>query len=199
MTENPLNDIHISLGLDCTLAYQLKNHNLRKFALPFDWSRIRSIKDLVEILDADFFNFLNPNEWIQEKQSDNFVSCYDIQKKSKIRLKHKKYNIMYRHESIDDFLDLDMFLEKYSRRIDRFRNFMKNQSKNKSKNYKKIYIYIGVDKINKTDYERLLNCITKNYNILNFELILINYSEYKCEIEFNWKRDYINFADLFKN
>ena len=194
MTENPLVHIHISLGLDCTLAYQLRNHNLREFALPFDWSRIRSIKDLIYILDSDFFNFLNPDEWIQEKQSDNFVSCYDPQKKSLIRIRHKKFNIMYRHESIDDFLDMTLFLEKYSRRIDRFRDFMRNQIEN----YKKIYIYVGVDKINKTDYESLLNCIS-NYTdkIINFELILINYSVYKCEIEFNWKRDYINFTDLF--
>ncbi len=77
--------------------------------------------------------------------------------------------------------------------------------RNQIKNYKKIYIYVGVNKINKTDYDKLFNCISTYTNkssssiSTNFKLIIINYSEYKCETEFNWKRDYINFRQIFIN
>ena len=201
-------EIHMSLGLDCTIAYQLKKHNLRLFALPFDWTKIKNISSLIDIIDNDFFNFLNPDELTLEVQSDKFFSIHsksnsNSKENSLIRIKHKRYNIFFPHEAISDTFntsDMKIFIDKYSRRIERFRNILQN------KQNKQIKIYIGLDKISEKSKENLKEKLKEsldrfsNYSN-NFVLIFIEYSKYVTHINsnvfFDWKRDYIPFNEIF--
>jgi hypothetical protein len=198
MSVDPLDELHISLGLDCTLAYQLKKHNLRSFALPFDWANVKNISSLIDIINGNFFNFLKKEEWVQEPQSNKFFSFGTnddnsiSETKSLCRLSHRKYNIILPHEAINDTIDFEIFINKYSRRIERFANIFKL--------YSNIKIYVGVDKINDVDKQKLNDSIDKFSNYSNnFELIFIEYSKYICAGEFNWTREYIIFNDFFKN
>lgn len=50
--------IYVSLGLDCSLAHQLKEMKLRKFALPFDWIYTKNIHDIIILITNNFSNFL---------------------------------------------------------------------------------------------------------------------------------------------
>ena len=50
--------IHIPLGGDCSVAYQLQLHGIRTASWPFDWCRC-SITQLVECLLNDFQKFSN--------------------------------------------------------------------------------------------------------------------------------------------
>ena len=50
--------IHIPLGGDCSVAYQLRQHSIRTASWPFDWCR-SSITQLISCLEDDFLQFCN--------------------------------------------------------------------------------------------------------------------------------------------
>jgi len=47
---------YISLGADCSVAYQLRIHNLRRTAYPFDWCKCK-INQLLDALKCKLTNF----------------------------------------------------------------------------------------------------------------------------------------------
>ena len=61
-----MNQIYIPLGLDCSVAYQLDKHNLRHFALPFDWSYTKNLLTIIELIDNNFSNFYPCNASLDE-------------------------------------------------------------------------------------------------------------------------------------
>jgi phage antirepressor YoqD-like protein len=80
--------------------------------------KINNVNTLIDILNDNFFNFLIKENWIIEKQSDNFnyVDNLDVSTiKSKNKLKNKKHKIILPHESNDNIIDLDIIMEKYKR------------------------------------------------------------------------------------
>ena len=79
--------IHVPLGFDCTLAYQLQQHHLRYQSLPFDWMKINSIDSIIEILNNQFLKFFDESEWIISSQSDNFDFIFDEHMDTKTPLK----------------------------------------------------------------------------------------------------------------
>ena len=46
----------ISLGGNCSIAYQLNKFDLRTHAYPFDWCKINS-KQLLQVLKSNFKNY----------------------------------------------------------------------------------------------------------------------------------------------
>ena len=108
-------DAIINLGGDCQVAYQLHVHGLRQYALPFD-GFITPFYALYNMVLYDFDGFLEP---------DNFELAIDSNNNKYIL--DKKYGIGLLHDFKleEDFLSgYAVFVEKYGRRIDRFRNLM---------------------------------------------------------------------------
>jgi hypothetical protein len=65
--------IYIPLGLDCSLAYQLDEMNLRKFALPFDWIYTKNLLDIIKLITNNFSNFLPETNCVE-----SLLELYEI-------------------------------------------------------------------------------------------------------------------------
>jgi hypothetical protein len=187
--------LHIPLGCDCSLAYNLQKFGLRKVSYLFDWSKI-SIKQLMDILDKRFFNFLSIDEWDILEQSDLFprnllenVENVENVEKSRLKIKHKIYGLVYPHESNGYEIDMDMVIEKFRRRMERLIFDLNSKIKKK--------IYVGSDKI-KSDEILQLNDTLIRFGCENYELIIIDFSKYPV-IDFSWKREYVNWNDILSN
>ena len=106
---------HISLGYNCSTAYNLKENNLRSFASPFDWIITFKMEDILRCIKSNFSGFLEKKFIFQ----DDVISKWYL---------NKKYNMLYGH----DFGENDRFpikfigfKRKYKRRIRKFYNSIK--------------------------------------------------------------------------
>ena len=131
--------LYISLGYDCSVAYNIRKLNLAREALPFDWMKIPTINSIISILQNDFDGFCEINQYDIKPQSANFAYCgaHDNSSsasmltnisniKSNFKLIHKKYGFILPHEFNGDLLDITKFKAKYTRRIERFRAYTKS-------------------------------------------------------------------------
>lgn len=219
-----MNLVYIPLGLDCSVAFQLQNHNLRHFSLPFDWSYSKSLLDIIELITNDFSNFLPENNSIEslnklyeiiEIKTNNFTidrpiqpiqpnqPIQPIQPKqlveldnhiySKYKLKHKFYDIILPHEFIEINTDtIQLFINKYKRRINRF--YELNKSNNKL-----IFIRLGLDCEIKQKYINSLSetINTKFFNTIN-EIKFLNSTELSKNIKtINWTRSEYDWKSYF--
>ncbi len=161
MTDNPQEEFYVPLGLDCVLAYQLKKLELRKFSLPFDWISIKNIQVIIDILNDDFKSFIDKSNWLLEKQSSNFNFFEDNKEDfnshqgddgkgvpfSLIRGSHKIHDLYLPHEAVNLEIDLDLVIEKYKRRIERFRDLLRNPLHKKK-------IFLSYKKKDKNSFNR---------------------------------------------
>lgn len=214
---------------------------LRKFSLPFDWISIKNIQIIINILNDDFKSFIDKSNWLLQKQSQQFNFFEDNKEDfnkllgddgkggpfSLIRMKHKIYDLYLPHEAVDLEIDLDLVIEKYKRRIERFRDLLRNPLKkkkiflgyykkdNKMKDKKKdktddkkkdkinsINLHLEIEK-DKIKIEKSL----LEFGAVNFNLFIINYNDYDYLIlqkdldfsfVFDWKRNYIDFQKIFR-
>ena len=203
---------------------------LRKFSLPFDWISIKNIQIITNILDDDFKSFIDKSNWLLEKQSSKFNFFEDNKEDFKgldgldgkggpfslIRVIHKIYDLYLPHEAVNLEIDLDLVIEKYKRRIERFRDLLKNPLKKKKiflcyykKNKKddkkdnSINLHLEIEKDKIKIKKSLLE-----FGAVNFNLFIINYNDYDYLIPqkdlypsfvFDWKRNYIDFEKIFEN
>ncbi len=203
---------------------------LRKFSLPFDWISIKNIQVIVDILNDDFKSFTDKSNWLLQKQSSKFNFFEDNKEDfntppgddgkggpfSLIRVSHKIYDLYLPHEAVNLEIDLDLVIEKYKRRIERFRDLLKNPLKKKkiflgyykkdNKMKDKIYsinLHLEIEK-DKIKIEKSL----LEFGAVNFNLFIINYNDYDYLIPqkdldpsfvFDWKRNYIDFEKIFEN
>lgn len=137
--------IYISLGGNCSVTYHLSKNNLREKAYPFDWCKI-SIKQLINILEQDFENFVDTIELkkISYNHSSNSTN-YSI-------ILNNIYNITFAHELISIF-EIDDFKNMLNRRIKRFKNI----------NDYVIFIRIELEPIKENYYNNIIKLI----NLLN--------------------------------
>lgn len=188
--------IHMSIGCDCAVAYQLRKQKLVEEAFPFDWAKIDKIQMLCDVLEIDFSIFFE--NYVLKNQSDNFDKFVDfnnfadtdtdnVKSKIKMILKNK---IIFPHEADEDIFDFEKFKQKYLRRITRFNNVVRNND------IKKIFVRADNTHISESDKIKLDLCLRK-YGCVNFEIKFITYSDYICIGEFNWKRDYIDWEKIF--
>jgi hypothetical protein len=181
----------IPLGLDCCLAYQLNKLNLRKKAYPFDWMSSPKILSIILLLENDFKNFLNIEYYdIQENNNDNFNINNPLNDlhiiKSKYKLIHKEYNFVLRHELINnDSKNINIFIEKYSRRIQRFLSLQNN---------KNIFIRLGTNK-DIIYLERLELILKQKFKFSQFKFINCSNLD-KIYKPLEWKRDEYNWNDI---
>lgn len=185
--------VHIPLGLDCTVAYQLQQHNLRYQSLPFDWIKVNNVQSIIEILNDQFFKFFDEKEWIVSHQSNNFdYFGIDIETinhiKSKLKLKHKTYKIVLPHESINDEINLSIVLKKYQKRSNRFNELLKSNIIKK--------IYIGCNGTPEKNKDAMKLCLD-NYGCINYQIIIIDYDRYPTTDLYSWHRNWIPWQKIF--
>ena len=183
--------IHMSIGCDCAVAYQLRKKKLVEEAFPFDWAKIDKIQMLCDVLENNFSIFFE--DYVLKNQSNNFDKFVDFEDTDNVKSKIKmilKNKIIFPHEADEDIFDFEKFKEKYQRRIDRFNNIVRNND------IKKIFVRADNTNISESDKIKLDLCL-KKYGCVNFEIQFITYSDYVCIGEFNWKRDYIDWTQLF--
>jgi len=178
--------VHISIGSDCAVAYQLRKLGLVENAFPFDWIKCDNIKMISDTLDMEFSNFFQ--DYTLKKQSSNFdkfgENCKSL---IKIILKNK---MQFPHEANEAELDFEEFKKKYSRRIDRFNNIVR------SPDYKKIFVRADSHTICDSDKKILFDAFVK-FGATNFEIKYITYDDYPVIGEFTWHRSYIDWENKF--
>ena len=62
----------IPLGSTCSIAYQLRSLGLRNYAYPFDWVRINNLSLVTKLIETNFEDFLDQNEFKLNKISKEF-------------------------------------------------------------------------------------------------------------------------------
>lgn len=125
---------YISLGFDCSPAAALRGLNLREFALPFDWVRMK-VDILIRCLKDDFKNFhknlkFNYNKkMLVDHYGFQFLHDYPlISHEGEINNTHLGEGVIAEKDSIvNNWRDYyDIVYDKYQRRIERFREIMKS-------------------------------------------------------------------------
>lgn len=105
--------MYIGIGGWCGTAFGLKGSNLRTHSLPFDWVRSK-FEGIIDCLDNNFNNFL-PKTYESEKIGKNKIGV------------HRGRLFSFYHDDFDNHLEIE--IEKYERRIDRFQQFLQSDEK----------------------------------------------------------------------
>jgi len=124
---------YISLGSDCCPAFALKELNLRLDAYPFDWLKI-SFDSLSRCIQDDFRLFhKNPildqiRQVVVDEYGIEFTHDYPIEPITTYKCEN---NLLQPQRSIKPDYEkyIDFNVEKYGRRIERFRNVLHDPSK----------------------------------------------------------------------
>jgi hypothetical protein len=189
------------------------NYNIIHGTMPFDWMKITNLDKLCAILDNDFANFADFSKYevkeIKEVKEDNeqstvfdFIDNRESEKqiKSLAKLTHREYGFTLPHEYKYDKINILEFEQKYSRRIERFRQVVRNPD------IQKIFVRLGNSKeqkkiekqINNNSY--LENTLSR-YGCKNYKVKFINMDDYAQlipkEEKFDWHRDYIDWGEIF--
>jgi len=170
--------------------------NLRTVALPFDWVRISS-NDLIKILESNFQFFLE-NLYI-ERESDKFqlfdseiiIKNYDliISEPKTLIIKNKNYSSLVFPHEITDIKDMQLFIEKYKRRINNFLNIINDNT------IKKIFIKISKNPISTEEK----NMIEKLLNVSDISINGIRYVTIDKNIKYkSWKKDEIDWISILQ-
>ena len=116
---------YISLGGDCSVAYQLQQHGLRNASYPFDWIQSPFIIPLLETT-GDWFE---TNELVWKKQNEFPLLDEEWKEDTQLvyRVYHKRLKCSFLHDFVSQDKDVvDTVKEKYKRRWQRFDSVMKN-------------------------------------------------------------------------
>ena len=196
-----MNTIYIPFGNDCVVAYQLEKLNKRNISLPFDWIKC-DLKGIIKCIQDDFSNFLDESNFTMKNTTNTFKIIQDNYSDGKLTNSIRMLNNVYGFHHLHDFkLNISLgitenlsngfkfFKEKYTRRIERFRDIMLDNS------IKKIIVHIGPD----NDYKLLeeLNSLLDSKSYVNYEIIFIKYSEFEKLNTTSWKREEFNWSDVF--
>lgn len=180
--------LRISLGSDCSIAYNLQSLGYRNYSFPFDW--IIS-KNILDVLSNDFQDFLNINFLnVTGKTSFSHIeeNFFDMEENlcSMLRVKHTKYiGLEFLHDFKNIGEDIENVVEKYNRRIERFFNVMRDENIEK-------HLY----RICKYDEREQLEKIFKEKKFVNWILHIKLYSELPiCE---EWKKAEFDWGNFFK-
>ena len=108
-------DYCMSLGWYCATASSLSKYGLRSFSGVFDWC-FAELEGVLKLIQNDFYDFLDKNNIQISGGSNENISIID-----------KKYGLTYNHEIKKNFEEeYDAVIEKYNRRIDKFREIFNN-------------------------------------------------------------------------
>tara|TARA_B100000424_G_C22945368_1_gene503183 strand:- start:8629 stop:9219 length:591 start_codon:yes stop_codon:yes gene_type:complete len=190
----------VSLGSSCSIAYNLKEHNLRQEAYPFDWTRTLNLNNVSKAIDTKFEEFLNLKKFK--------LKCYD----EKFEVDGGKGSYIYSNgycsfyhdfnKLLDEF-DTTGFVAKYERRINRFLELL-------SSNKEIIFIREEYGNLNRNKIKKLIESLQSFNSKMNFKIIIITndlsykdiiyenlyfyFSDIKIE---DWRRPEINWINIF--
>ena len=158
----------ISLGGNCSIAYQLNKYDLRTHAYPFDWCKINS-KQLLQVLKSNFKNF-SILEFKKYSENHKLIADGTININQGSVILKNKYNIQFAHELKRDDEILE-YQNKLSNRIHRFNTlkiptFIRIETENLNNDKIKIYQNIEIE-------------LSKYFD--NYKLILISKFKYESE------------------
>jgi len=172
----------VSLGSYCEVAHNLSRSGLRLEGYPFDYITTIDSEGLLKMLEEDFEFFLD-DKYLTTSPRDPDHPLYNNYYKMEF-LHEGDFNI--ENKEVYD-TNLKIFKERYTRKIDRFRNLK----------YKEKVIFIRHaryyeprreyhDKENEyisDDYAiRLYNTLSSYFKELNFKLIIINKYDDNCDL-----------------
>lgn len=199
---------YISLGGDCSVAYNLQKFNKRTFAYPFDWVRINSLNIISDIIENEFNDFISSVKKIDESNKFPLIDDNFNDNTNNTLIMENKYGVRFYHDFSVNY-NLDEIIEKYNRRIIRFINLIKSNKsicfiRYESKNNiieNDIIRFIGIiKKINPNIQFRIILiihnpknnklCISLNENIKNV-IVVNDVSKFD-----SWKRENINWNDI---
>lgn len=164
---NSIKKEFISLGGNCSVAFQLKNIGIRFNSYPFDWAKI-NISQLNNILDNDFKDFHNLS--IKKLSHNHNYKFIDNQNSF---LLTNPYKIIFAHEipfnNNQDIVDSNIVAlkEKFNRRINRFRNL------NSMSNTKVTFVLFNFYN-NDTNLIKLINNLKKYISEFSVIYILLD-------------------------
>ena len=161
---------YISLGSNCSVAYQLNKYGLRKTSYPFDWCCL-NINQLINVLENDFEDFENftiNNQRLKLSEKHLYINNLDINNKPTYIITNK-YGVKMAHELCEGG-DVDEMKEKIKRRIIRMNNNQRLDITNI------IFIRIELNNLTQKNFEekytKLIKILDKKYP--NFKLIIIS-------------------------
>jgi hypothetical protein len=206
---------YISLGSNCSLTYQFNKYGLRTQAYPFDWAKINTLTQLLNVLENDFDDF---SESLELKKISSVHVRFDSDTNTNTELDSSslvltnKYQIEFAHElsAIYNY-NIEEFKTILDRRINRFTNLLKNRSID---NKLVTFVRIELTKIKSTwviQVKQLISVLEKKY-INKFKLILIicsnlifeDFPDFVHVIRFNafspdWKMDHLEWKNILSN
>ena len=189
LEKNSHKPLYISLGEDCAISYHLQLLGLRESAFPFDWAIHKDTSKLIEFIRDIFADnnsiFFDKNNWKLKPIKNDTHIIEDANTFSKFRAIHTVYKCEYPHEFTES-VDWIIFVNKYMRRINRFKEIAKSDRK-----------IIFIRGYTNYDLNNHLEICLKEY-FLNFQDIkYINYTKYEWANDVDgWKRLNINLIDL---
>lgn len=179
-----MNDtLYISLGSTCKIGHTLKDCGLRLRSYPFDWITTIDSEKFIDLIDTNFQFFLD-KRYLHGVTKDPYP------------LLNIYYNIELLHEGRFDRKNFEqniaLLKEKYTRRIDRFRNlnnydgkvvFLRHCYKNSISDLARVYHDEKNIEITEEYALRLNEKMKKLFNKLDFTLIIVNNHESSEVIE----------------
>ncbi|AYV79032.1 MAG: putative papain-like cysteine peptidase [Faunusvirus sp.] len=167
----------ISLGNNCCIAYQLQQNKLRKDAFPFDWIKTPGMKCVNSMITNNFEKLWDKSNFVEIGESvkhayitsdvlDAERTMTDI--KSNRIYHHTEYNITFYHdfksaETLD--VQFDNFVNKYTKRVERFNETIKNSAK---------ILFVREEKhLVAADYVEFSNLVHKINGKLDVQLLVI--------------------------
>lgn len=203
--------LYVSLGGHCEVASQLRHHNLRKDAYPFDWLITSSHDKFLEILDNDFQDFTNED-------------CIFRNPKYPLIPDNHCYECEFRHDQVSiDNENLSAHIEeisvKYDRRITRFRCIREFKGKvffirspfDIQNGGPYLWWRDEQERITAVQAKELKTALARFFPGVDFTLVIVNYAEENVEnfgdiaglLEFKVSRarreyDYARLFDLLR-
>ena len=120
-----MSKIYIPLGNSCSIAYNLRLLKLRIYAFPFDWVRVTNFNNVTKLIQNKFYGFLDFKNFKFKEFSDKFIVNG---KKGSYIYSNNYCSFYHEFDKLIEKNDFDFFKEKYSRRIERFFNFMNSNN-----------------------------------------------------------------------
>jgi hypothetical protein len=164
--------IFVSLGSMCETAHMHRDCGIRKAAFPFDWIVSFNGEKVIEILEEDFFHFLD----------------FDVLRVSGQSLLNDYYCLEFLNEGDweDANYNVEAFIEKCQRRIDRFRLlgdyhgkvfFVRTSYPESLTNAQRVWKIKENIEISYEYAEKLHHALKVYFPSLNFRLIVMNTSD----------------------
>lgn len=165
----------ISLGNSCSVAYQKQKLGIKEETYPFDWIRIESLTDIIDVLNSSFDEFAN--NLIKVSESDKFPIFMgegtdkfpdpEKQSQSKSIIMKNRYNMKFYHD-FDSTTNPISVEEKYKRRIHRFTELIKSNN-----NICFVRDELKPSKITTEVVLKFIDAIKKINDKVNFRLIIV--------------------------